>query len=176
MNKKILLRKTFSVYASDLHLATMIFPFIDKEMENGAIIKPILEKDISKNMEKIIHNVGLNSEVKNKIEQLDWAQTNIEKIKQTLDNIENILDKSNKIHIIISGSNIFINKVNKLIDLWAKMKLDDIEKSGTVINIVNCYSFEENESIENIIEKHEYMLKTTGIEEIYCKEKLKKAN
>ena len=45
MSKKILLRKTFSVYASDLHLATMIFPFVDREIEKGAIIKPILEKN-----------------------------------------------------------------------------------------------------------------------------------
>lgn len=176
MSKKILLRKTFSVYASDLHLATMIFPFIDKEVEDGAIIKPILEKDISNNMERIINNVGLNMKVKNKIEKLDWTQTNIEKIKQTLNDIENILDKSNKIHIIVSGSNIFIDKVNRLIDLWAKMKLDDIERSGIIINIVNCYSFEENEAIDNIIEKHEYILKTTGIEELYAEEKLKKAN
>ncbi len=176
MSKKILLRKTFSVYASDLHLATMIFPFIDKEIENGAIIKPILEKDISENVKKIIDNIGLNSEVKNKIKELDWTQTNIEKIKQTLDDVEKILDESNKIHIIISGSNLFIDKVNKLIDLWAKINLDEIEKSNTVINIVNCYSFEENDTIDNIIKKHEYILKTTGIEEIYPKEKLKKAN
>lgn len=176
MSKKILLRKTFSIYASDLHLATMIFPFVDKEIENGAIIKPILERDMSESIEKIINNVGLNSEVKEKIEKLDWSQTNIEKIKQTLENIENILSKSNKIHIIISGSNLFIDKVNKLIDLWTKINLNEIEKNNNVINVVNCYNFDENDSINNILEKHEYVLKTTGIEEIYTKEKLKKAN
>lgn len=176
MSKKILLRKTFSVYASDLHLATMIFPFIDREIEEGAIIKPILEKSISNNIERIIDNVGLDTGIKKKIKTLDWSQTNIEKIKQTLNNIEKILNKSTKIHIIVSGSNLFIDKVNKVIDLWAKMNLDEIEKSNTIINVINCYSFEENDSINNIIEKHEYILKTTGIEEIYPKEKLKKAN
>lgn len=176
MSKKILLRKTFSVYASDLHLATMIFPFIDREIEEGAIIKPILEKSISNNIERIINNVGLDTGIKKKIKTLDWSQTNIEKIKQTLNNIEKILNKSTKIHIIVSGSNLFIDKVNKVIDLWAKMNLDEIEKSNTIINVINCYSFEENDSINNIIEKHEYILKTTGIEEIYPKEKLKKAN
>ena len=33
MREKILLRKTCSVYANDLHFATVIFPFIAKEME-----------------------------------------------------------------------------------------------------------------------------------------------
>ena len=138
MSKKILLRKTFSVYASDLHLATMIFPFVDREIEKGAIIKPILEKNISNNIEKIINNVGLDLKTKNKIEKLDWEETNIEKIKQILNEIEENLNKSIKTHIIISGSNIFIDKVNKVIDLWAKIKLDEIEESNSIINIINC--------------------------------------
>lgn len=176
MNKKILLRKTCSVFASDLHLATMILPFVNKEIEKGSIIKPILEKNISNSMKKIINNVALNSEVKNKIEKVDWTQTNIEKIKQTLEDIENILNKSNNIHLIVSGSNIFIEKVNTVIDLWAKVNLEKIENNNTIINVINCYDFEENESIDNIFEKHEYILKTSGIEEIYEKENLRKAN
>ena len=52
MSKKILLRKTYSVYASNMHLATMIFPFINNEIEKGAIIKPILEKGISENKKR----------------------------------------------------------------------------------------------------------------------------
>lgn len=176
MNNKILLRKTCSVYASDLHLATMIFPFVNKEIEKGAIIKPILEKDISNSIETIIKNIGIEAEMKNKIEKVDWAQTNIEKIKQILKEIEKTLFKNNQIHIIISGTNIFIEKVNKVIDLWAKVNLEEIEKSHSIINVINCYSFEENEHIDNILENHQYMLKTTGIEEIYSKQKLKKAN
>lgn len=176
MSKKILLRKTCNVYASDLHLATMIFPFIDKEIEKGAMIKPILEKDISNSIQKIIHNVGLDSETKNKIETIDWNQTNIEKIKQTLKQIESVFDTNKQIHIIVSGTNLFIEKVNKLVDLWAKMNLEKIEKSESVINIINCYSFEENEQIDSIIKKHDYILKTSGIQAIYEEESLKKAN
>ena len=42
---------------------------VDKEIENGALVKTILEKDISENIEKIIQNIGLKKEIKNKIEQ-----------------------------------------------------------------------------------------------------------
>ena len=176
MSEKILLKKTFSVYASDLHLATMIFPFIDKEIKNGAIIKPILEKNISKSINKVINNVGLNLEIKKKIKKLDWNETNIQKIKQTLNSIEEKLDKNIKVNIIILGSNIFIEKVNKLIDLWAKANLDKIEKRNVNINIINCYSYENNKNIQEILLKHEFLLKTTGIESIYKEKELKKAN
>ena len=69
MNNKVFLRKTCSVYASDIHLATMTFPFINKEIENGAVVKPILEKNISDSIKKIINNMGINEEAKDKIEE-----------------------------------------------------------------------------------------------------------
>ena len=176
MCQKILLRKTYSVYASDMHLATMIFPFISKEMEKGAIVKSILEKDISENISKIVNNVGINPDLKKQINSIDWDKTNIEKIKQTLNNIETLLENSNKIHIIILGTNEFIEKVNELVDLWAKVNLEKIAKKESLINIINCYNFEENKRINNILEKHQFFLKTTGIEEILEENELRKAN
>ena len=109
MKEKILLRKTYSIYASDIHLATMIFPFVDKEIERGAIIKPILEKDISNSIEKIIENIGLKYEMKNRIAKIDWSQTNIDKIKGTLEQMEEELLQKQVIHIIVSGTNLFID-------------------------------------------------------------------
>ena len=176
MSTKISLRKTYSVYASKMHLATMIFPFVKKELKDGAIIKPILEKDISEDMEQIIRNVAINSKLKEKINNIDWKQTDIEKIKNTLRDMEELIKLNNNINIIILGTNIFIEKVNELVDIWAKINLQELEHKGATINIINCYSFEENKKIENIKEKHEFILKTSGIEESYNKELLKRAN
>ena len=44
------------------------------------------------------------------------------------------------------------------------------------INVINCYSFEENQTEDNIKRKHEFVLKTKGIEEIYIDDNLKMAN
>ena len=176
MSKKILLRKTYSVYASNMHLATMIFPFINNEIEKGAIIKPILEKGISENISKVIKNVGINPDLKKQINNIDWKKTSIEKIKQTLNDIEVLLKESNRIHIIVLGTNEFIDKVNELIDIWAKVNLENVSKKDSVINIINCYSFEDNKDIINISNKHQFLLKTAGIEEILFRNKLKKAN
>ena len=103
MSEKILIRKTYSVYASEMHFSAMIFPFVNKEIKEGATIKPILEKDFSKNIYKILNNVKLDPDLKAKIGKLDWDKTDIEKIKNILKDIETITIRDKKIHIIVSG-------------------------------------------------------------------------
>ena len=175
MSIKIPLRKTYSVYANEMHLATMIFPFVREEIEKGAIIKSILEKNLKKNILKIINNVGTSPDLKKEINKIDWEQTDIEKIKGVLKEIEEKLRYKN-VNIIIQGSNLFIKKVNELIDIWARVNLTKIESNNNLLNIINCYNFEENGELEYIQEKHQYLLNTLGIHEIYKKEELKKAN
>ena len=176
MSKKISLRKTYSVYASKTHLATMTFPFIKRELKKGAIIKTIFEKDISENMNQVIKNVNINTKMKEKINNIDWKQTDIEKIKETLNDMEKLLKKKNNIDIMILGTNIFIEKVNELIDLWTKINLNELENDNISINVINCYSFEENKTEDNIKNKHEFILKTKGIEAIYSDNNLRMAN
>ena len=86
------------------------------------------------------------------------------------------MKESNRIHIIVLGTNEFIDKVNELIDIWAKVNLENVSKKDSVINIINCYNFEDNKDIINISNKHQFLLKTAGIEEILFRNKLKKAN
>ena len=57
MKEKLLLRKTCSIHVSDIHFATVIFPYISKEIENGATVNTILERDVKQNIEKVIKTV-----------------------------------------------------------------------------------------------------------------------
>lgn len=175
MKDKILLKKICSIYASDLHFATMIFPFINKELEIGATIRTILEKDEQENIEKILKNIGLNSQLKKEIRNIDWKHTNINKIRKSFNLLEEDIENNKKMDLIICGRNIFIDKVNQAIDLWVKNNIDKLEIAGAQINVINCFSFEENKNSENISNSYEYILRTTGIEEI-LKEELLKAN
>ena len=79
MREKILLRKTCSVYANDLHFATVIFPFIAKEVKEGTTIKTIFEKNEKENIEKVMKNVGIELKTKDAIKKIDWNITNINK-------------------------------------------------------------------------------------------------
>ena len=49
MKEKMLLKKICSVYANDLHFATMVFPFIHKEVERNTTIRTILENNEEEN-------------------------------------------------------------------------------------------------------------------------------
>lgn len=176
MKENMLLKKICSVYANDLHFATIIFPFIHRELEKNATIRTILEKDEQENIEKILKNIGLNSDTKEEIRKIDWKETNIDKIRENFKLLEKDIKEKKKIDIVISGKNVFIQKVNKAIDLWVKNNIELLEDKSTELNIINCFSFEENKKMENIMNTHEYILKTAGLEEIMDKEELLKAN
>lgn len=173
MKEKMLLKKICSVYANDLHFATMVFPFIHKEVESNTTIRTILENNEEENIEKILKNIGLNSEVKKEIKKIDWKNTNISKIRKNFKLLEDDIRNKKRIDIIVSGRNIFIQKVNKAIDLWIKNNIENLDKSGIELKIINCFYFEENKNSDNIIDEHDYILRTSGLEEILGRELLK---
>ena len=176
MKENMLLKKICSVYANDLHFATLIFPFIHRELEKNTTIRTVLEKDEQGNIEKVLENVGLNSDIKEEIRKIDWKETNISKIRENFKLLEEDAKDKKRIDIVISGRNLFIEKVNKAIDLWVKNNMELLDNRNTELNIINCFSFEENKKIENIINTHEYILKTSGLQEIVQVEELLKAN
>ena len=173
MKESMLLKKICSIYANDLHFATMIFPFIHKEVENNTTIRTILENNEEENIEKILNNIGLNSEIKEEIKKIDWKNTNINKIRRNFKLLEEDIKNKKRIDIIVSGRNIFIEKVNKAIDLWIKNNIENLEKSSIELKIINCFYFEENKNSDNIVDEHDYILRTSGLEEILGRELLK---
>lgn len=173
MKESMLLKKVCSIYANDLHFATMIFPFIHKEVEENTTIRTILENNEEENIEKILKNIGLNSEVKEEIKKIDWKNTNINKIRKNFKLLEEDIRSKKRIDIIVSGRNIFIEKVNQAIDLWIKNNIENLEKSSVELKIINCFYFEENKNSDNIIDEHDYILRTSGLEEILGRELLK---
>ena len=175
MDSKFIIKKACSIYASNFHFATMIFPFVCRELNKSTTIRTILETDIQPNIFKIIENIGLNINEKNKIKEIDWRQSSGEKIKTILELLEKDLDNKENVDLIICGTNIFIKKVNKVLDLWVKNNIQRLDTSKCRIKIINCYSFEQNKEFGEIINTYDYVLKTNGLEEVF-REHLKEAN
>ncbi len=176
MKENMFLKKICSIYANDLHFATIIFPFVQKELEKNTTIRTILEKDEEDNIEKVLENIGLNSEIKEEVRKIDWESSHIQKIRKNFKLLEEDIKTKKKVDVIVAGRNIFIQKVNQAIDLWVKNHIEGLEASGIEFSIINCFSFEENEKIDPILDSHEYILKSVGLEEILDKEELLKAN
>ena len=108
MTENMLLSKTCSIYASDLHFATMIFPYINKEIEKNTTIRTILEKDEQENIEKIIKSIGLNSEAKEKMRKIDWKGSNINKIRQNFKLLEEDIKNKRNVDVLNCTSTYYI--------------------------------------------------------------------
>lgn len=159
----MVLKKTCSIYASDLHFITMTLPYINRELESGVQVLTFLEKDASENIKKLINNMNLNFETIEKILNINWNKTKGLQFKENISQLEPTINNGyNSIDILVSGSNRYINIVNEEIDFFIKNNLKIIEANNIKINVINCFEFSKNNDINQILKKHEYILDTVG--------------
>ena len=137
MNKK----RLCCFYVSDIHLITMLLPYINERINESTQIITIFENDMSKSAKKVIK--GIQGKKSESLLQLDWKQKNL--------NVLNNLDISNKL-ILISGNDEFIKEANKLIN----NKNENCE-------ILNCYEIMQGSSkLHEILDMHEKVVNTSG--------------
>lgn len=161
--------KVCSFCIDDMHLAMMVLPQINKLLDKQEKVQTIFEKGIKENVEKILSKMNLKLETENKILEMNY-NSNTCKFSKIKKQIEEIANKGQVVNIIISGRNEYIQIANEIIEKVAK------ELKQTKITIINCYKASENEEIEDILDKHDYVLNTSGIkqiEEVYIKYKRK---
>lgn len=153
---------------SSIHFSVMILPYINKELEKEKNIITLLECNLEKNIQEILSKITLNNEAKEKIINLNWKATDVEKT-----NIEKALKqkitKDKDISFIVYGREKYINEANIIIEkilIKYKKILEDIN-----IKITNCYTVDDfKENIREILDKHDSIFNTSGekkIEEIF---------
>ena len=140
-----------SFYVSDIHLVTMLLPYINEKMKEKKEFITIFETDISKSAEKVIKSISLKRKDEISFLNIGWGnKRNIGKI--------NLEDK----YIIVMGSNEFIEKTN--------IKLKNREEN---FKIINCFEvFQAEKIIDEIIENHKKLINSKGendIEKIFTK-------
>lgn len=153
---------------SSIHFSVMILPYINKELEDEKNIITILEGNLEKNIQEILSKITLNNEAKEKIKNINWKATDIEKV-----NIEKTvklkLTEEKDLSFIVYGREEYINNVNQRIEKI--IKKHEKELASKEIKIINCYTIEDfKENIREILNKHEAMFNTSGekkIEEIF---------
>jgi len=153
---------------SSIHFSVMILPYINKELEAEKNIITILEGNLEKNIQEILSKITLNNEAKEKIKNINWKATDIEK-----DNIEKclkqILTEEKDLSFIVYGREKYINHVNEKIEKTIKKYEKFLVNKN--ITITNCYTIDDfRENIREILNKHEAMFNTSGekkIEDIF---------
>ena len=153
---------------SSIHFSVMILPYINKELEKEKNIITLLECNLEKNIQEILSKITLNNEAKEKIINLNWKATDVEKT-----NIEKALKqkitKDKDISFIVYGREKYINEANIIVEkilIKYKKFLEDIN-----IKITNCYTVDDfKENVREILDKHDLIFNTSGekkIEEIF---------
>lgn len=157
MKTKENLKKICSFYVSDIHFGAMILPYISKKIEEKNSVYTVFEKDMNKNIEKLISNLNLNNEIKEEIKNIDWnKKTENKEIKKYISNI-----KENREIVLIMGNKKYIEKANKKIK--RQVKKEDLNK----VTIINCYSIDIfNENMNEILNSHDAILNTLGEKKI----------
>lgn len=163
-NQENNINKICSFYVNKWHLATMTLPHINQTINKGTKIITLLQKGIENNIYELISKMNLKTETKDKILGINWTSNTILKYSNIEKDITKQLKTSNNIEIIINGNNEYIEIMNKNINKTLSKNQNKIKNKQ--INIINCYEIAQFENISEILDQHDLILNTSGINEI----------
>ncbi len=156
-------KKLCSFYVSDWHLVTMLLPYIHKSLSEEAKVATILEKNIQENIHILLQRLKLKNE--EKILQIDWNRTNEKRYTTIAKKIEEAIGE--EVIIVINGAKQFVNRANENVEKYIEKNAQKLKENHTHITIVDCYEIIEfNGSINEILDKHDKILNTSGEKEI----------
>lgn len=150
------LEKICNLYANDFHFCTMLFPFINKNMEEGKEVINIFENDLEKNIKTIINRTEIEDELKENLLKIEWNKKDINiNFEKELKNFANEKEKI----IFINGDQKYIDTMDENIEKWISQ--NKLEENN--IKIIHCYNIDKMENnMKNIINSYPKILNTTG--------------
>ena len=120
-------------FASDYHFEMISLPYINKSIKNNKEVIVISENNLENTINKLLLQVNLEDDEKDKILKIDWRNNDFDKFKEIK---EADKEKRNTI-VFIKGKENYIKNVNKNLENWIK---DDNK-----IEIIYCYDINEIE-------------------------------
>lgn len=156
--------KVCSFYVNDWHLTTMMLPYINRRIGEGANIFTMLENGIQSNVEGLVSKMNLSKESTNRILGISWTSNKMFKYSEIKKVIEAQLETQDDIEIIINGRNEYIRIVNENIDKVVKENAKKLK--AKTITLINCYEITQFTNISEVLEQHCRILNTSGIKEI----------
>lgn len=136
MNKKLC-----CFYVNDIHLITMLLPYINERINENTKVITILEEDMSKSAQKVIK--GIQGKKSENLLKIDWRNKSLNYLLESelKDNL-----------ILISGSDKFMKEANQII---ANKKED--------CTILDCYEMMQGSSkLQEILDAHDKVVNTSG--------------
>ena len=158
------MEKICGFYVSEIHLVTMILPYIQEQLKKEIKIKTIFENNLNEEINKVLNNLIIDEKIKNEILKIKWKKNKIKKYNNKYNNLEKeiaiVLREKDKKIILICGCKKYIQEINNILNNILDNNRDNIQ-------IINCYKvLEFDDDINEILDKHKYILNTSGIHKI----------
>ena len=130
-------QKVCSFYVSNMHFATMILPFVNKQIEAQTKIVTFFENNFTTNIELVLSRLTIKEENKKKLLEINWKNTDIMKYPDIEKVLKNNILKNQKNIIIINGSDEYINVVNNCLNRYMVKNYKRINQDN--IKIMDFY-------------------------------------
>lgn len=169
MKEKCVIKRSCSFYISDMHFATMLMPFIKKQVENKINVTTFLENNYSNNIELVLARMKLQEEQKKQILNINWKENKNNKYSNIDKLLKNNILKGKENVIIINGKKEYLEIINDMVRKFLDKNSKKYE--DTTIFIMDFYEVGTfNENITEILNKHEFIFNTSGkhkIEDVF---------
>lgn len=130
-------QKVCSFYVSNMHFATMILPFANRQIEGKTNIVTFFENNFTTNIELVLSRLTISEERKKKLLDINWKDTNAMKYVNIEKTLKNNLNKQEKNIIIINGTEEYIDIVNAGIEHYIQRNGKKIDEE--YLKIINFY-------------------------------------
>ncbi len=151
-------KKMCSFYVSDVHLITMLLPYIAAKIEERKAVYTLLEDNLKPIVKKLLAKTNLKETLKKEIMNIHWEQKIRYKYKDFEVEMKEI--KAEEINFILMGKEQYRQIYHSNIQKY-------FEKQTVKVNIIDCYEvLEFNQNIQEILDSHDKILNTSGEKEI----------
>ena len=143
--------KICSFYTSDYHFEMISLPYINKKIEENKEVIILTENNLENTINKLVSNINLNEDKKEKLLNLNWKNDDLKKFKL----INKYIENNKNMVVFIKGNENYIKNINKNIEKW-------IEKNAD-IQVIDCYNLEEiSEKLDKVAANYTKVLSTKG--------------
>lgn len=162
MDSEKSIRKICSFYVSDLHLITMLLPYMDKQIKSQEKFVTISQKDLIEEVKMVLSRLTLNNNDRNELISIDWHTNTLCQYKILEKELKKVCKNHDKISIIVNGTREYIELAcNNLNKFFSNNQIH------SKIRIISCYDITKlDEDIKDILRTHDAILNTSGEKEI----------
>ena len=138
-------------FASDYHFEMISLPYINESLKENKNVIIMTENNLDNSVDKVLSNVNLTKEEKDRITKIDWKNDNLNKFKE----VKKASKDGKDTLIFVKGKENYIENMNRNIENWI---------NNSDVKVVDCYDINEiKEDASNIEKNYTKILSTSGV-------------